>query len=159
MNWLAIALLLSQQATLPPPVEVQQAGDWIGTLEMTSDVGLRVARTDVRLVFSDKGEVTGSWRTPGGATGNILGTFKDGQFKLAITFYGGAEREYADGTIEKVAVERCKGEAQFTGTLLRTGVIRITSRRISFSDEIKKAKNTDCNDERNLTWLLQPHTH
>lgn len=159
MPQLLIALLLVSQAALPPPIKVPPASDWIGTLEMTDSGGLHVGRTDMRLVFGDNGEVSGSWRSHAGGSGNILGTFKAGQFKLTITLYGGAEREYGDGTVEQVAPERCKGEAKFSGILLRSGVIRLTASRVAFSDEIKKARGTDCEDVRNLTWLLQPHDH
>jgi hypothetical protein len=160
---LLLFLLLPGVATAqeapPPTVKVPAVGDWIGTLEWWDSRGLMEARTDVRLVFGDDNAVTGSWRTPGGASGSILGSFADGKFKLTITFYAGAEEIGPDGNYQPIAIERCQGQAVFTGQLLRTQVIRLTASRVSFNDEIKRARNIACEDSTKLVWLLQPHDH
>lgn len=161
MRYLFVLLALlpitaAAQGAPPTPIKVPPVSDWIGTMEFTDYAGLNIGRTETRLLFGNDGAVTGSWRGHGGASGSIEGTFKEGRFKLKVTLRAGAERVYGNGNVETIAPERCQGDATFTGMLLRTSVIRLTTDRVSVSDEIKKARGIDCDDMRHVTWLMQP---
>ncbi|HYB93670.1 MAG TPA: hypothetical protein VEC39_01765 [Vicinamibacterales bacterium] len=162
MRVLMLLLGLFGWQTTTATTDVPRQAEWIGALEFNDSRGLTVGPTIAHLTIADDGKVTGRWQSTnkGRNSGTIEGTVtKDGKFKLRVSVFGGASEARPDGSHETIAVERCQGEGEFNGVLFATGAIRLTSKRIAFDSEMKRARNKDCQDVTGVVWTLQPHTH
>jgi hypothetical protein len=138
---LALLLALAQAPTL--------SGAWVGPLELTvqsprRDRGYVPTVVELKQNGSD---ISGSWRSlpPNTATGLLTGTVKGDKVSLRLTFYTDAETGQP---------ERCEADAELSGRLTGSGVLRLTAKRFTAD----RRPNRRCEPwPTDLVWVLQRH--
>lgn len=152
------ATLSAQSVDTTVQVEVPAKAEWIGTMEYADSRGEHVAGLRLTLTFTPGGRFTGTWvsRTKA-SSGSIEGTLARGKATGTFTIYAGAEQADHEFGQRVISPERCRGETTFSGSLLASGILRITAKRLRADTPETRAADTHCEDLTDLRWLFQTH--